>query len=265
MKIGLGITTYERPEYLKKCLEGVVGHLLPELNSCYLYNDGSKDPEYEKVYRKMPANIKVCHAAKNRGVAHAKNWLLRHMMDDGCDYMFLAEDDIVPLSPKAVTEYVRLSEKSGIEHMMFAHHGEANKDKRMLRKNGIDLYRNPIGAWCMYTKCVIEEVGYFDENFINAWEHVEHSWRIAKAGYTPHWGASVVDLSKSKQYLKEIPGSIEGSSIRPRSDWMANNINGLIYWRNKDRDFPLQHILDGLLREEEAEYQRLGKENPRYA
>lgn len=265
MKIGLGITTYERPDYLKQCLEGVIKHLLPEVDVCYIYNDGSKNKAYKEIYQTLPEKVKYRHNPKNKGVAHAKNWLLKRMLADGCDYLFLVEDDIIAKDPKAITEYVRLSQESGIEHWGFAHHGKANKGKLMLRKRGIDLYRNPIGAWCMYTRKVIEEVGYFDEHFINAWEHVEHSWRIAKAGYTPRWGMSVADLTKSKRYLREIPGSIENSSIKPRTDWMANNINGLIYWKQKSpRDFPLQHILDGLLKEEDDEYKRLGVENPRY-
>lgn len=261
MKIGLGITTFERPDYLDKCLKSVTKHLTGSFDVCYVYNDGSKK-DYSRV---DTGGYNYHYAKRNKGVAHAKNWLLKKLMQAGCDYIFLVEDDIIAKSPKAITEYVRLSQESGVEHMMFAHHGKANKGKLMHRANGLDLYRNPIGAWCMYTRRVIEEVGYFDEHFINAWEHVEHSWRIAKAGYTPRWGMSVVDLTKSKKYLTEIPGSIEDSSIKARPDWMANNINGLIYWKQKNpRDFPLQHILDGLLEEENEEYKRLGVENPRY-
>lgn len=251
MKIGLGITTYERPTYLKKCLEGVIKHLLPEVDVCYLYNDGSKDHTYEQIYRKLPTKIKYCHANKNRGVAHAKNWLLRHMMDDGCDYMFLIEDDIVPQSPKAITEYIRLSDKSGIEHMMFAHHGTANDGMLYLREKGIDLYTACIGAYTFYTRRVIEEVGYMDENFMNAWEHIEHTFRVQKAGLTTPY-PTYADLTKSKEYLGEIPDSIEGSSIRPRKDWTLNIVKGLLYWRDKDPDFPYQEKLDSLLKEAEA-------------
>lgn len=115
----------------------------------------------------------------------------------------------------------------------------------------------------MYTRRVINTVGYFDENFINAWEHIEHTKRIADAGLTTKWGI-FPDVHGSKNWLEEIPGSIDSSSIRPRADWMANTINGLIYWRNKDKRFPLNHILEGLLNEEAEEYKKLGVENPRY-
>lgn len=264
MNVGIGITTYNRPEYLKQCLEGI-RKLAGTYDALYVFNDGSTS-DYSEIESEVGSVPGVYYRSDaNKGVAYAKNWLLKEMLAAGCDYLFLVEDDIIAKDPKAITEYIRLSQESGIEHWGFAHHGKANKGKLMHRTRGIDLYRNPIGAWCMYTRKVIEEVGFFDERFINAWEHVEHSWRVAKAGYTPRWGMSVADLTKSKRYLKEIPGSIENSSIRPRTDWMANNINGLIYWKQKSpRDFPLQHILDSLLREEDEEYKRLGVKNPRY-
>lgn len=254
--IGVGITTYNRPDYLKQCLEGVK-KILPVVDTIWVYNDGStKEYEYAK-------EIKVHEAKKNQGVAKAKNWLLKKLIDEGCDYLFLLEDDIIIKSPKAVTEYIKLSEISGIEHFMFAHHGPVGREKFAGTINGIDLFSGCVGAWCMYTRRVIEEVGYFDENFINAWEHVEHTFRIAKAGLTTPWGM-FPDVHNSKRWLKEIPQGNEDSSIRPRKDWMANIINGLVYWQRKDVDFPLQHILDGLLKEEDETYAKLNKENPRY-
>lgn len=259
-KIGVGITTYNRPDYFKQCLESVT-KLLPVVDSIWAYNDGStKNYDVE-----IPEGVRYYNSNHNKGVAHAKNWLIKKLLKEGCDYIFLLEDDILIKSPKAVTEYVRLSDESGIEHMMFAHHGKANAGEPGLRSNGIDLYRNPIGAWCLYTKNVLEAVGLFDEHFLNAWEHVEHTWRIAKAGYTPPWGMVVADVTDSQEYLAEIPGSIKKSSINARSDHMANKINGLIYWQDKNpQDFPLGHILESLLKEEDAAYAKLGKKNPRY-
>lgn len=259
MKIGIGVTTYNRPEYLRQCLDGI-RKIESAVDVVYIYNDGSSE-DYSSVEVEP---FKYYEAKKNRGVAFAKNWLLRKMLADGCDYMFLCEDDIVPLSAKAITEYIRLSEKSGIEHFMFAHHGPVGKEKFAGTVNGVDLFSGCVGAWCMYTRRVIETVGFFDEDMMNAWEHVEHTMRIAKAGLTTPWGV-FPDVHGSKKWLKDIPGSIDNSSIKVRPDWMANTINGLIYWKQKSpRDFPLQHILDGLLAEEDEEYKRLGITNQRF-
>lgn len=267
MKVGVGIVTYNRPDYLAKCLDGVKRHVLPVVDMCLLYNDGSDKgvKRYNHIYSKLPEKIVYKDAKKNQGVAVAKNWLLKSLYDSGCDYMFILEDDIVIKSSKAVTKYIEKSKESGIEHFQFVHHGDANKGKPQYQTKGVSLYRNPVGAWCMYTRKVLEEVGMFDPVYKNAWEHVEHSWLIAHAGYTPPWGASVCDLSDSKKYLEEIPNSIENSSIRVREDFLANSINGLIRWKQKyPRQFPLEHILSGLLKEEDEAYAKLGKKNPRY-
>lgn len=252
MKIGLGITTYNRPEYLVLCLEGVKKHLLDLVDVCVVYNDGSNKGkrEYKEIYKNLPEGIVYKHSPKNKGVAAAKNYLLKRLIDEGCDYIFLLEDDIVPQSPKAVTEYIRLSEASGIEHFLFAHHGTENIGKLYMSEKGVELYTACIGAYCMYTSNVIEHVGYFDENFKNAFEHVEHTFRIARAGFTTPF-PTYPDVEGSKEYLKEIPGSIDNSSIRVRKDWLPNVIRGLNYWNEKDRDFPFKEKLRSLMKEME--------------
>lgn len=243
MKIGLGVTTYNRPDYLKQCLEGIK-NVKDEVDTIWVYNDASTKrydvdfPDYVQYYK----------AKKNKGVATAKNWLLKQMIKEGCDYLFLIEDDIIIKSPKAITEYVRLSKLSGIEHFMFAHHGPANKGMLYLRKKGIDLYTACVGAYCMYTKNAIEKAGYFDENFYNAWEHIEHTFRIQKVGLTTPF-PTYPDLTESKKYLKEIPRAIKNSSIRHNKDWTMNIVKGLLYWKEIDKQFPFREKLDSLLKE----------------
>lgn len=250
MKIGLGIVTYQRPNYFRQCTEAVTEHALDVVDVCFAYNDGSKigSKEYRKIHKALDPRIKYRYMPENRGVARAKNYLLKRMYDAGCDYMFLIEDDILIKSPKAITEYVKKSEESGIEHFLFAHHGPANKGMLFHRTNGVDLYTACIGAYCMYTRNVIEKVGYFDEELFNAMEHVEHTFRISRAGYsTPI--PTFPDLTKSKEYLEEIPGSIDNSSIKARSDHVPNIILSLEHWQAKDHDFPYSEKLEQIKKE----------------
>ena len=237
--IGLGIVTYQRPDYFKQCVDSVVQNALETVDVCFAYNDGSKvgASDYRRIYKALDPRIKYRYNPKNQGVAHSKNYLLKRMMDAGCDYMFIIEDDILIKSPKAITEYIRLSKESGIEHFLFAHHGPANIGMLFMSEKGVDLYTACVGAYCMYTRQVIEEVGYFDEEMFNAMEHVEHTFRIARAGYsTPI--PTFPDLTKSREYLEEIPGSIDNSSIKARLDWTPNIIMALERWKEKDPEFP---------------------------
>jgi GT2 family glycosyltransferase len=245
--IGIGITTYKRPDYFKDCIESVEKHLLPHVDFVFVYNDGSDKASYTPIYDKIDKRVHIEHKNKNRGVAHAKNWLLRRMVKEGCDYIFLLEDDLIIKSPKAVFEYIKVSKDTGIGHLMFAHHGPMNKDRLIHSDpNGIELYPHCVGAWTFYTREALENVGYMDENFINAYEHVEHSHRMSIAGYTEEW-PYFADVRGSADWITEQPEAIENSSISKSKKWALNSIKALYYWRSKDpRNFPLQEAINVL-------------------
>jgi GT2 family glycosyltransferase len=207
-----------------------------------VYNDGSPEEDYQAIYDKYP-QATIHHAPVNKGVAHAKNWLLTQMYADGYDDLFILEDDIILTSPKAVTQYLRVAKRTGIGHLSFAHHGPMNVGAKIhTDPNGIELYKHAIGAWCLYTREVIEQVGLLDTNFDNAWEHVEYTYRISKAGLTtPFW--MFADVKGSKQWLQEQPDAIENSIIRKDDELNKKQVKGLVYWESKDPNFPLKETL----------------------
>lgn len=243
-KIGLGIVTYNRPEYLKQVIQGVRNHLLKEVDTIWIYDDGSTK-DYSEIYDSLPPQIKVHVAKKNQGVAVGKNWLMSQLIDENCYCIFISEDDIVPVDKKAIRGYVQAARATGIAHMMFAHHGPGNASGAAMKGEHVSVYPNCVGAWSFFTRPALFEVGLHDENFHNAYEHVELTWRLAKAGLTTPWGA-YADATGSEKWIKEIPGSIDNSSIRKTDDWAINTIKALRYWKSKDPEFPLQHILTKL-------------------
>lgn len=242
--IGIGITTYNRPDYFKDCIESVTKHLLPLVDHVVVYNDGSR-VDYKEVYKDVDKRIHIEHKNKNRGVAHAKNWLMRKLLREGCDYIFLLEDDLIIKDPKAVFGYIKVADKTGISHLMFAHHGPMNKGKRIHSDpNGIELFPHCVGAWCFYTREALEAVGFMDESFKNAWEHVEHTYRLSLAGYTEEF-PYFADVKGSDKWIAEQPGAIEKSSIRKDPAWAIQTYLGLRYWKMKD---PLHFPFDEALR-----------------
>ncbi len=239
--VGVGIVTYNRPRFFEQVIAGALEHLAP-IATLHVYNDGSSPNEaYREIFSRLPPSVHVVDAPQNLGVAKAKNALLRAMM--GFDYLFLLEDDIVPLSSAVVVEYVKASRRSGLEHLSFAHHGPANAGGRVGVSGWVEYYPNAIGAWCMYTRRSLERVGLFDENFRNAWEHCEHTHRLALAGFTsPFW--RFADVRGSKQWFREIPQALESSTIRTNPSWTKNMRDGLLYWSKKDPEhFPLRDML----------------------
>ena len=55
---------------------------------------------------------------------------------------------------------------------------------------------------------------------------------LNQIGYAPF--GLFIDAAGSKDWLEEIPDSIDNSAIRPRDDWQKNIDEGLEYWKSKD-------------------------------
>lgn len=81
-------------------------------------------------------------------------------------------------------------------------------------------------------------VGLFDETFVNAWEHVEHSYRTVLNGFLPaYWWWP--DIENSLDYLDELACSEVDSTIRPRQDWKKNITEGAQYFSLIYKDSPV--------------------------
>jgi GT2 family glycosyltransferase len=218
-KIGIGIITCDRPDYLKKIVKSLEGISASNL---YIINDGEKqiDGGRLKTHNNTPPK---------QGVGKAKNQALRYLKD--CDYIFLLEDDIVIKDKTVFEKYIEASKLSGIQHFNFAFHGTDNykPDSTPAIRLKLDyspsvsvcLYPNVYGAFSMYTKKCIEEVGLMDEFYFNAMEHVDHTALIIKAGMHPpfRWFADIADSNK---YIEEIDRAHSGSEIRRDQKWIEN-------------------------------------------
>ena len=238
-KVAIGIVTYNRPEQFRTVAKAVLEQFdgIP----IFAYNDGSPQTEqYSSIRKELSGSIDLVNAPVNQSVGYAKNRLLERMLDDGADWLFILEDDIIPISPDATTAYIEACKRSKWHHLMFAHHGELNKGVPLNTDWvwGISFFLHCVGAWCVYTREVIEKVGLIDEAFINAWDHVEHTWRIAQAGMTaPFW--NFADVAGSDKLLAEM--DLEATPIGTRSHeaYDARVAAGLQYWRAKDPNCPI--------------------------
>lgn len=218
-KIGIGIITCDRPDYLKKLLKSLDNISIDKL---IIINDGESqlDCSITPVHNNSPSK---------QGVGKAKNQALKYLKDN--DYIFLLEDDIVIKDKTVFQKYIKASKLSGIQHFNFAFHGNDNykSDGSPAVRLKLDyspevsvcLYPNVYGALSMYTKKCIEEVGLMDEFYYNAMEHVDHTAAIIKAGMHPpfRWFADITDSNK---YIEEIDRAHSGSEIRRDQKWIEN-------------------------------------------
>lgn len=239
-RIALGVVTFQRPEYAEKCLRSIYKHLCDDVDLFYIHDDGSSPKyagAYKRAFAKLPnANLQLDHA--NKGPAYAKNCIIRHAMVDGADWIFLCEDDLIIKNPWAVSGYLEAVRDTDIHHLSFAHHGPANDGGPVESGELVSYYPHSVGAWTLFSRESLEAVGLFDEHFVRAWEHVEHTMRLIRAGYCGKNAAAYKypDATGSAEWITEIPGSLENSSIRPLPDWHANIRDGLRYWSEAKPD-----------------------------
>ena len=214
--IGVGIVTCGRPEYYKQVFKSVME--CGGYDYLTIYEDGSDAFGYALT----------SDDGKNRGVAAAKNIVLSRMLDSGCDWLFVIEDDII-LKREPYQHYIKACQASGYQHLAFHAHGSHNAQP-LFRGSSVTLWPNYVGAFSVYSFQSLLTAGLLDEDFYNAWEHVEHTLRLAQLGFTAPWRGAA-DATGSEEYLEEIPGSIEGSVIRKDPHWSAKMQKGRDHWK----------------------------------
>jgi len=253
-KIGVGIITCNRNDYLLALLKTIP---TCKLSSLVVVNDGDVK---NKLDLKFPGVW--IQNEQNLGVGKSKNKAMKYLYDEGCDYIFIIEDDMLIKDENVFDKYIETYKKSGIHHFNYGpgspfnrkqniafdlhnrhlldQHSEPNP--RLIIDYGNDtkvaLYEHTVAMFSFFTREVLEKVGYLDEEFYNAWEHVDHTYRIIKAGYhPPFW--YFADIAESDKLLTEAPGAIDNSSIANKSEqWQKNVYGGREIYKKKHGHYP---------------------------
>jgi len=100
-KIGLGIVTCNRPDFLSKCIESID---LEKLDVKAIVNDGTIDVKHQSFH--------IMHNKENLGVGKSKNKLLKYLRSQDCDYIFLLEDDMIVHDNIVFQKYIYASKRS---------------------------------------------------------------------------------------------------------------------------------------------------------
>lgn len=213
MKIGIGLVSYHREDYRAQSLAAIHQHL------------GWVD-ELVTVIDVAP-------------VAAAKNQALTALMDAGCTSLFLCEDDYLVTSPNVISGYLVAAWASGIEHMNFHQRGSANPTPVGTDPTGLVTYwPNYLAGWSYFTRRSLAVCGLFDEDMGSALDHVEHTMRLAKAGFHPLPGGigetRAADATGSERWLKPIEGSEDRSIIDHDGRQRERLAKSRAVWKAKD-------------------------------
>lgn len=213
-KTGCGIVTFNRPHLLLKLYKSLPHDILDVI---HIVNDG----EWYDSFEVIPTHL-ISHNARNLGVGKSKNKALQHLLDQGCEHIFLIEDDIFIKDVRVFEAYVEASNWSGVQHLNFSQHGRMNKTREGAPKpvasvscDGVAtilLYRHCVGAFSYYTRHSLLVSGLMDTRFHNALEHVDHTLEIIKRSmHPPFW--YFADIVDSGRYIGDEEWSLEQSTI----------------------------------------------------
>lgn len=178
MKIGIGVTTRYRPQYLETTLNHLQKFRPPQ-SSIVVVRD---EDEWLRL-----------------GVAGAKNECLVALWD--CDHIFLFDDDLYPVKKGWWDVYMEASLATGYSHFAL-NYGGSNSIKEYFRKGKIAVksHTTSNGFMLYLNSEVKEKVGGFSTLYkIYGHEHLGWQWRIHNAGLTP---APFIDVKGSLSYFK---------------------------------------------------------------
>ena len=180
MKIGIGVTTYNRPKHRANWSD--IWHKFIGTDKAYhIASDDINGLGYD-------------YSNERKGIAYRKNECLRALQD--CDYVFLFDDDCFPIKKGWSEFFIEAHKASGQHHFLYIKETPTIKQTHIHLKPedplipslpySINEYNNCGGCFMFLTKEVIEKVGAFDETFgLYGFEHADYSDRIHMAGLTP--------------------------------------------------------------------------------
>lgn len=255
-KIGVGIVTYNRLDYLRTLVNSLVP-CYKHISNLVVVNDHGEEPNWDLSFGTWINN------ESNLGVAKTKNVAMKFLFNQGCDYIFIIEDDMIIKDPTVFDQYVEAYKQSGIHHFNYGPGSPFNRKQKIqnfdlhnrhlldsdtepnpklivdYKTCKIALYEHTVAMFSFFTRTLLEQnLGYMCEDFDNCWEHVSSTNYIIKAGFhPPFWWFA--DLANSHELIEEAPGAIENSSIaKDKSAWMDKVMAGREIYKQKHGYYP---------------------------
>lgn len=137
-----------------------------------------------KDYKTHPDTYFYVHVDKERkGVSHARNACLKHLIDEGCDYMFVYDDDCHPTIGGWEKYFVDQHKTSGLHFFILP---EAFKDNLLSIEGEIGRWSGGLCQFAFYTKELIEKVGFYNEAYDRyGYEDAGYMHRVWHSGINP--------------------------------------------------------------------------------
>jgi capsular polysaccharide biosynthesis protein len=209
-KLGIGITTYNRKDKLKKCIEKI------KLNTGYDYDlvvadDGSTDDTISFL-KEIGVNYV---SGENKGIAWNKNRAMFSLLNFyKSDIIILIEDNCYPEENNWQNDWMIAAERFGHVNLFV----DWIEQKFILYGEGTP--QSPIKSLLTYNYCVVFTreslcyVGYMDTRFKKyGEEHMEHTIRFLRAGYGGEYPGICFYLIRSRFFVSKEDSYFDEESL----------------------------------------------------
>jgi GT2 family glycosyltransferase len=241
-KIGVGITTCNRTNYFNQCLNSIDLNLIDHL---VVVNDGDPFP-----FKCPSEKVTFIQNEKNLGVSKTKNKIFKFLLENNCKHIFTLEDDCIITDNAIFQKYISASKATGLKHFNFGPGSPWNRvqadptvvgnlSKRHLSSQtgdpkpklvieygsgvSVSLFEHVVAMFCYFESSSLRDVGLLNEEFYNAWEHVEHTLRYIKKGYyTPFWWFA--DITGSEKFIKEAKDEKANTSLAKNEEQFMKQV-----------------------------------------
>lgn len=229
-KIGIAITTHNRPQVLANSLEQHRKHL-PTGAVVFVIDDGSNPPA------KVPEWCNLIRHDKSRGIVASKNASLECLMDSGCEHLFLWDDDAYAIADNWHLPYIESPEPHLAYQFLDLAGTNKLKDMAVLYRDDKHIaYTGQRGVMLYYHRSAIEKVGGFDPVYGRGmYEHPDLALRIYNAGLSTWAFADVAGSEKLIHSMDEYE-EVARSIPRPERESLAK-ANVLTYSARRDSGY----------------------------
>lgn len=211
-KTGAGLLTCSRPQTFAKLFRDVVSN--PSIDFVVVVKNRSEDygdlSPAKLAEEEGQGKTVVVEIPEDVGVGCCKNVALMRMVQAGCSHLFLIEDDMEIKDPAVFERYAQTAGAFGLHHLNFGTcWDDASKTtlapaSMLVKKDSgvkLDVYTRLCGAFSYYSSIAIWQAGLIDsKRFVNAMDHVEHTYRISIMDLTLPYGA-FADVHESSKLL----------------------------------------------------------------
>ena len=197
-KIGIAITTHNRPDVLARSLEQHRKYLPPGA-VVFVIDDGSNPPAT------APGWCNLIRHDNSKGIVASKNASLTALMDTGCEHLFLWDDDAWPIADGWHLPYIESPEAHlAYQFLDLAGPRKLNDLAVLYSDDKHVAYTGQRGVMLYYHRSAIEKVGGFDPVYGRGmYEHSDLALRIHNAGLTTWAYADVTGSEKLIHSLDE--------------------------------------------------------------